>query len=97
MLSLISQAYVFFPGGYGTLDEVFEILTLIQTHKIYEKIPDVLVGKDFWGHIDQWLKSKLLKEYQTIDENDLKLYQVVDTAEEAFEIIKNSQAREEWK
>ncbi|MEK7192414.1 MAG: TIGR00730 family Rossman fold protein [Patescibacteria group bacterium] len=97
MLSLISQAYVFFPGGYGTLDEVFEILTLIQTHKIYEKIPVVLVGKDFWGHIDQWLKSKLLKEYQTIDENDLKLYQVVDTAEEAFEIIKNSQAREEWK
>ncbi len=96
MLSYSAQAYVFFPGGFGTLDEVFEILTLIQTHKIYEKIPVVLVGKDFWGSIDAWLKEKALKEYQSIDPDDLKLYSIVDTAEEALEIIKKSKPREEF-
>lgn len=97
MLSFSAQAYVFFPGGYGTLDEVFELLNLIQTHKIYEKIPLVLVGKDFWGHIDKWFRSQLLEEYQTIDKDDLRLYTIVDTAEEAFEIIKKSEPREEFK
>jgi len=96
MLSYSAQAYVFFPGGFGTLDEVFEILTLIQTHKIYEKIPVVLVGKDFWGSIDGLLKSKVLKEYHAIDPDDLKLYSVVDTAEGALEIIKRSKSREEF-
>ena len=97
MLSFSAQAYVFFPGGYGTLDELLELLNLIQTHKIYEKIPLVLVGKDFWEHVDSWFKSKLLKEYETIDEEDTKLYTIVDTAEEAFEIIKKSKPREEFK
>ncbi|MBI4991686.1 MAG: TIGR00730 family Rossman fold protein [Candidatus Harrisonbacteria bacterium] len=96
MLSYSAQAYVFFPGGYGTLDEAFEILTLIQTKKIYEKIPVVLVGKDFWGTLDRWMKEKLVKDYQTIDAEDLKLYYLVDTAEEAFEIIKKSKPREEF-
>lgn len=96
MLSYSAQAYVFFPGGYGTLDEVFEILTLIQTKKIYEKIPVVLVGKDYWGSIDNWLRNKVLKEYQAIDPEDLKLYTMVDTAEDAFEIIRRSKPREEF-
>lgn len=97
MLSFASQAYVFFPGGFGTLDEVFEILTLVQTKKIYDKVPVVLVGKDFWGHIDQWLKLKLLGEYKTVDSEDLNLYKVTDTADEAWEIIKTSKPREEMK
>lgn len=96
MLSYSAQAYVFFPGGYGTLDEVFELLTLIQTHKIFNKIPVVLVGKDFWGDVDRWFKNKLVKEYETIDEADLKLYTIVDTAEEAFEFIKESKLREDF-
>lgn len=97
MLSFSAQAYVFFPGGYGTLDEFFELLNLIQTHKIYEKIPLILVGKDFWGHVDDWFRTKLLNEYKTIDEEDIKLYSIVNTAEEAFEIVKNSKPREEFK
>ena len=96
MLSYSAQVYVFFPGGFGTMDEVFEILTLIQTHKIYERIPVVLVGKDFWGHVDDFLRKTLLKEYGTIDAEDLNLFQVVDTAEEAFAIIKRSKPREEF-
>lgn len=96
MLSFSAQAYVFFPGGYGTLDEVFEILTLIQTKKIYNKIPVILVGKDFWGDLDMWMKKKLLDQYKTIDPEDLKLYHIVDNAKDAFDIIKKSKPREEF-
>lgn len=96
MLSYSAQAYVFFPGGFGTFDEVFEILTLIQTHKIYEKIPVVLVGKDFWGNAEKFMRNHMLKKYRTIDEEDLKLYSIVDSAEEAVKIIKKSKPREEF-
>jgi len=95
MLSYSAQAYVFFPGGFGTLDEAFEILTLIQTKKVYEKIPVVLVGKEFWGTIDKWMREKLVKDFKTIDAEDLDLYSLVDTAEEAFEIVKKSKPRGE--
>ncbi len=96
MLSFASQAYVFFPGGYGTLDEVFEILTLVQTKKIYDKIPIILFGKDFWGDLDKWMRGKLLDQYKTIDPEDLHLYHIVDTPKEAFEIIKKSKPRKEF-
>lgn len=94
MLAYSAQAYVFFPGGFGTLDEAFELLTLIQTHKIFEKIPVVFVGKDFWGKLDAWLKAELLNNYKTIDAEDLKIYTIVDNAKEAFNVIKKSKARE---
>lgn len=93
MLAYSSQAYVFFPGGYGTTDELFEILTLIQTKKIYEKIPIVLVGKSFWKGMDEWIKDILLKEYGYIDKEDPRLYTIVNTAEEAFKIVKKSKPR----
>lgn len=96
MLSFAAQAYVFFPGGYGTLDELLEILTLVQTKKIYDRIPIILVGKDFWGDLDKWMKKKLLDQYQTIDREDLNLYHIVDTPEEAFAIIKKSKPRKEF-
>ncbi len=96
MLSYASRAYVFFPGGLGTLDEVFEILTLIQTKKISNKIPVVLVGKEFWDPIHQWLTEGILKKYQTVDEADLHLYTIVDSAEEALEIVKNAPPREDF-
>ena len=96
MLSFASQAYVFFPGGFGTLDEVFEILTLVQTKKITDRIPIILYGKDFWGDLDGWMKKKLLDQYQTIDPEDLKLYHIVDSPAEAMAIIKKSKPREEF-
>lgn len=96
MLSFAAQAYVFFPGGYGTLDELLEILTLVQTKKIYDRIPIILVGKDFWGDLDNWMRKKLLDQYQTIDREDLKLYHIVDTPKEAFAIIKKSKPRKEF-
>lgn len=96
MLSYAARAYVFFPGGLGTLDEAFEILTLIQTKKISDQIPVVLVGKEFWGPIHQWLTEQIFTKLKAVDEADLKLYTVVDTAQEAFEIVKNAPPRDDF-
>lgn len=96
MLSFAARAYVFFPGGLGTLDEAFELLTLIQTKKISEKIPVALVGKEYWGPVDKWLKEEIYAKYKAIDEADLQIYKIVDSAEEAFEIIKDAPPREDW-
>ncbi len=93
MLSYSAQAYVYFPGGFGTLDEMSEILTLIQTHKIHDKIPVILVGKDFWGELDNFFRNKMLKKYHAIDGDDLNLYTIVETAEEAFDLVKKSKER----
>ncbi|KQS95274.1 TIGR00730 family Rossman fold protein [Chryseobacterium sp. Leaf394] len=81
-----SQGFIVMPGGFGTLDELTEALTLIQTNKI-GKFPIVLVGSEFWGGLLDWFKETLLKE-KMISEPDLDLYRVVDTADEAVEHIK---------
>lgn len=81
-----SQGFVVMPGGFGTLDELTEALTLIQTNKI-GKFPIVLVGSEFWGGLLDWFKASLVKEGM-IAEDDLDLYRVVDTADEAVAHIK---------
>ena len=92
MLSASAQAYVFFPGGFGTLDEFFEMITLIQTEKM-EHVPVVCVSQDFWDPLNDWIQTTLVAKYETISPEDVQLYQVVDSAEEAFDIIKNSKER----
>jgi len=81
-----SQGFIVMPGGFGTLDELMEALTLIQTHKI-GNFPIVLVGSEFWGGLIDWFKSSLLKQ-GLISEQDLKLYRIVDTVEDAVSHIK---------
>lgn len=81
-----SQGFIVMPGGFGTLDELTEAITLIQTNKI-GKFPIVLVGSEFWGGLLDWFKDTLLKE-KMINAHDLELYRVVDTADEAVEHIK---------
>ena len=78
-----SQGFIVMPGGFGTLDELFEAITLIQTKKI-GRFPIVLVGSSFWGGLLDWIKNTLL-EKGNISETDLKLFRVVDTADEAIE------------
>lgn len=91
MLTFASEVYVYFPGGFGTLDEFFEIVTLIQTKKI-EPIPVVLFGRDYWEPLLEWFQTHLLREYKTISPEDLKLFVVVDTIDEAYEyIMKNAE------
>ena len=89
MLAFASEVYVFFPGGYGTLDEFTEILTLVQTKKI-RKIPIVLYNKEYWNPIVALFKTHLFEKYHTIDESDLALFQVVDSVDEAFEYIQKN-------
>ena len=80
-----SQGFVVLPGGFGTLDEMFEALTLIQTKKINKK-PVVLIGKEYWQGLMDWIKNTMLAE-GNISEGDLDLFRIVDTEEEAIEYI----------
>jgi uncharacterized protein (TIGR00730 family) len=80
-----SQGFVVLPGGFGTMDELFEALTLIQTKKINER-PVVLVGKNYWSGLYEWMKGTMLQEGK-ISENDLDFFKVVDTAEEAVSFV----------
>lgn len=96
MLSYSAQAYVYFPGGFGTLDEFFEIITLIQTKKIPTNIPVILIGKEFWQPLLDWVRDNMYEKSEAIDKEDQDTYQLVDTAQEAFEIIKNSPERKEF-
>ena len=89
MLTYASEVYVYFPGGYGTLDELFEIMALVQTRKI-RKVPIILFGKKFWKPLLFFIEKSLYQEHAVIDKNDLALYTLVDTVDEAYDyIIKN--------
>lgn len=92
MLSASAQAYIFFPGGFGTLDEFFEICTLVQTGKMVS-VPIVCVGREFWDPMHEWVRTTLLGKLNTIGPEDLNAYTIVDTAEEAFALIKDSKER----
>lgn len=80
-----SQGFVVMPGGFGTLDELFEAITLIQTHKI-DLFPIILVGKDFWGGLWEWVKTTML-EAGNINAADLNLVHIVNSADEVIEIL----------
>lgn len=86
MLSFASEVYVYFPGGFGTMDEFFELVTLIQTNKI-SKIPIVLYGKDYWGPLLKFFEDSMLKKYKTISKEDLKLFHLVDSVDDAHDYI----------
>ncbi|AVR46938.1 TIGR00730 family Rossman fold protein [Christiangramia fulva] len=81
-----SQGFVVMPGGFGTLDELFEAITLIQTHKI-DKFPIILVGSEFWGGLVDWIRTTLCDSFKNISEADIDLVQVVDTEDEVLEIL----------
>jgi uncharacterized protein (TIGR00730 family) len=87
MFAKYSMALVAFPGGYGTLDEFFEVVTLVQTKRV-EPLPIILVGRDFWAGLVSWMHTTLLK-HKMIDKPDLSLFRVVDTAQEVLPAIKN--------
>ena len=81
-----SQGFVVMPGGFGTLDELFEAITLIQTNKI-DKFPIILVGREFWGGLVDWIKTTLLDSFKNISTHDMDLVHVVDTPKEVLSIL----------
>ncbi len=86
ILSFASQVYIFFPGGFGTLDELFEMLTLIQTKKT-SKIPVILVNREYWQPLLDWIRGVVWGKNRAISEEDMDLYHLVDTADEACRFI----------
>ena len=76
------------PGGFGTLDELFETLTLVQTYKI-DKIPIILVGTDYWSGLVDWIKKILLEKFNNISAEDLDLFHLVDTEDEVIKVIED--------
>lgn len=81
-----SQGFIAMPGGFGTLDELFEALTLVQTSKI-ANFPVVLVGSEYWSGLVNWIRHTMLEKEHNVNEGDLALFHVVDTADEAVKII----------
>ena len=88
MLSFSAEVFVYFPGGYGTMDEFFEILTLVQTKKI-KPVPIILFGSEYWSKIDTLIRENFFEKFKTIDEEDLNLYTITDDIDEVLEIVKN--------
>jgi uncharacterized protein (TIGR00730 family) len=81
-----SQGFVVMPGGFGTMDELFEALTLIQTKKI-GKFPIILVGTSFWSGLIEWIKTVLVEQEQTVNAIDLNLFKIVDTEDEVVDVL----------
>jgi uncharacterized protein (TIGR00730 family) len=88
MFMKYAQGFVVLPGGFGTFDELFEALTLIQTGKI-GRFPIVLIGKEYWAGLVKWIKESMLEEEKCINEDDMELFHVVDEPDDAVEIINN--------
>ena len=82
-----ASGFICFPGGFGTMDEFFESMTLIQTHKT-APFPVVLIGKDFWSGLMDWIKETMLEKYGAISAEDLDLFRITDDVDEAIQIIK---------
>ncbi len=90
MLTSPANAFVFFPGGFGTLDEFFEVVDYMEMGHMH-KVPVVLVGKEFWEPIISFLRAKSAREAHSVDESEINHWQVVETAKEAFELLKDTE------
>ncbi|MDO8430533.1 MAG: TIGR00730 family Rossman fold protein [Candidatus Taylorbacteria bacterium] len=96
ILNFAAEAYVFFPGGFGTLDELFGILTLIQTKKI-PAVPIILFGKDFWNPFKDFLTETVLHQHHTIEDKDLDLFVITNSIDSVLKIVKGAPVSEWWK
>lgn len=88
MLTYAAEAFIFFPGGFGTFDELFEILTLVQTEKI-PKIPIILFGKDFWNPFRDFLRTHMFEKHHTIETGDFDLFVITDSVDIVLKAIKS--------
>jgi uncharacterized protein (TIGR00730 family) len=93
LLFFSAETYIYYPGGFGTMDELFEIVTLIQTKKI-PATPVILVGSEFWTPLTKLIDEKLCKEMNAIDLADENIYKIVDSEDEIIEIIRKAPFRQ---
>jgi uncharacterized protein (TIGR00730 family) len=88
MLDYSAEAYIFFPGGFGTLDEFFELVTLIQTGKMNNAVPILLMGTAFWQGLCSWMRQELLERLGTIAPDDLHIWTLTDDLDQAVSIVR---------
>ena len=86
MLTYASEVYVYFPGGFGTLDEFFEIVTLVQTKKI-RKVPIILFGKNYWEPLIGFIEKTIYQDHAAINKEDMELFTLVNSVDEAYDFI----------
>ncbi len=91
-----AQAFVFMPGGFGTIDEVFETLTLIQTKKI-DRVPLIFMGKDYWSGLMDWIEKTMLNEEHNIKKEDLKLFEITDDPKRVVKVINDFYKKKDLK
>lgn len=96
MLSFAAEAYIFLPGGFGTFDELFSILTLIQTGKI-PRVPVILVDSHFWDPFKDFVEKNMIEGYATIEARDMKIFEITDSVDRVMEIIKKAPVSEWWR
>ncbi len=95
MLTFAAEAFVFFPGGYGTLDEFFSIVTLVQTRMI-PRVPIILVGKDYWNAFKTFLTAHALETHHAISQDDIDLFHITNSIEATIDIIKKAPVSKWW-
>ena len=95
ILNFSAEAYIFFPGGFGTLDELFTVLTLIQTKKI-PQIPVILMGVEFWRPLKHVITQVLRDQYETISKEDVEIFRITDDEEEVLNTIRNAPVNGWW-
>ncbi|PJE76217.1 TIGR00730 family Rossman fold protein [Candidatus Uhrbacteria bacterium CG10_big_fil_rev_8_21_14_0_10_48_11] len=93
MLASSAKAYVFYPGGFGTLDEFFEISTLIETNKLHEDVPVVLMGTDYWEPLMRWLRHTVVEKHHAFEPEDFSMWKITDSVEEALDVIERCNGR----
>lgn len=91
VMTLYADAYIYMPGGFGTLDELSEILTLVETGKT-NRVPIVLFGSDFWKPFDEFVKSTMLEKFNVISKSDHELYTITDSIDQAVNIVRSGRS-----
>ncbi len=94
MFTKYASAFIYFPGGFGTLDEFFEILTLVQTLKV-EAFPIIMYGSDYWSGLIDWMRDRLRPSF--IDTEDIDIFKVVDSPKDAVKLVKQGMKKHWWR
>lgn len=96
MLAFAAEAYIFFPGGFGTFDELFSTLTLIQTRKV-PSVPVILIGSYFWNDLANFINKKMLEQQEAIAEYDREIFKITDDLDQVIDIIRTAPVSEWWR
>ncbi|MDE1975230.1 MAG: TIGR00730 family Rossman fold protein [Patescibacteria group bacterium] len=96
MLTFAAETYIFFPGGFGTMDELWSIMTLIQTNKI-PRVPIIMFGSEYWKPLQAFIEKVMYEKFHTIDHPDMQLFEITDSVDRVIEIVKKAPKSDWWR